>query len=140
VVACEVGEVPGRRGVGLPDRLGTIDQRDIIEFGAADAPGLDDTQKARLVQLAFCLRRQAAQLLGLRCAIAQARDQSLGAGDHCRISVTGVRFRRRACIRFQTDACHVTALVIAPGQVVETGNFHPHFLAEASARETTKAA
>ena len=71
VVAGEVGEIPRHGSVGLPQRIGAIDQRDIIELGAADAFWLHDPEQTGVVQIALGLRRQAPQLLGLGSALAQ---------------------------------------------------------------------
>ena len=35
-MACKIGEVPRRGRVSLPDRIGAIDQRNVVELGATD--------------------------------------------------------------------------------------------------------
>ena len=82
VVAGEIGEIPGHRRIALRERIGAIDQRDVVEFGAADALRLHDPEQAGIVQIALGLRRQTPQLLGPGSALAQARDQRPGAVDH----------------------------------------------------------
>ena len=81
-MAGEVGKIPGHRSVGLPQGIGAIDQRDIVEFGSADPFGLHDPEQARIMQIALSLRREAPQLFRSRRAIAQLRNQRPGAGDH----------------------------------------------------------
>ena len=81
-MAGQIGEIPRHRRIALPERIGAIDQRDIIEFGAADPLGLHDPEQAGLMQVALGLRRQAPQFLGSGGALAQFRDQRLGAGHH----------------------------------------------------------
>ena len=82
VMAGEVGEIPGHRRITLREHIGAIDQRDVIEFGAADPLRLHDPEQAGIMQIAFGLRRQASQLLGLGGTIAQARNQRPGTIDH----------------------------------------------------------
>ena len=91
-MAGEIGEIPRHRGVALPERIGAIDQRDIIEFGAADPLRLHDPKQAGLMQIALGLRRQTPQFLGFGGALAQLRNQRLGAGQHGRIGAV-VRVR-----------------------------------------------
>ena len=64
------------------ERVGAIDQRDIIEFGAADPLRLHDPEQAGVMQIAFGLRRQAPQLLGLGARSRKSRNQRLGTGHH----------------------------------------------------------
>ena len=78
----KIGEIPCHRSVCLPERIGTIDQRDIIEFGAADALWLHDPEQAGVMQVALGLRRQAAQFFGPGRALAQLRDEGPRPGDH----------------------------------------------------------
>jgi len=82
VVARKIGEIPGDRRITLGERIGTIDQRDVVEFGAADPLRLHDPEQAGIVQLALRVRRQPPQLLGSGSTLAQARDQCPGAIDH----------------------------------------------------------
>ena len=107
-MAGEIGKIPGHRRIGLPERIGAIDQRDIVEFGAADPLRLHDPEQAGVMQIAFGLRRQAPQLLGPGSAFAQLRNQRLGPGNHGRIGAV-VRFRTRGqrCVRPSTNTCHV---------------------------------
>ena len=65
VVAGEIGKIPCHGSIGLPQRIGAIDQRDIIEFRAADAFGLHDPEQTGIVQITFGFRRQTPQLFGL---------------------------------------------------------------------------
>ena len=71
VVAGEIGEIPRHRRIRLRERIGAIDQRDVIEFGAADALRLHDPEQAGIMQIALGLRRQASQFFGPGGAIAQ---------------------------------------------------------------------
>ena len=64
VVARKIGEIPGYRRITLGERIGTIDQCDVVEFGAADPLRLHDLEQAGIVQLALRVRRQPPQLLG----------------------------------------------------------------------------
>ena len=63
-------------------RIRAIDQRDIIELGAACAFWLHDPEQTGVVQVALCLRWQAAQFFGLRRALAQLRDEGPRPGEH----------------------------------------------------------
>ena len=82
VMAREIGEIPGHRRIALRQHIGAIDQRDIIEFGAADPLRLHDPEQAGIMQIAFGLRRQAPQFLGFGGAIAQAWNQRPGTFNH----------------------------------------------------------
>ncbi len=64
VVAGEIGEIPRHGSICLSERVGTIDQRDVIEFGAADALWLHDPEQPGVMQIALGLGRQASQFLG----------------------------------------------------------------------------
>ena len=103
VVACQIGEIPGHRRVGLPDRIGAIDQRDIIEFGATYPLRLHDPEQTGVMQIAFGLRRQAPQFLGPGRAVAQLRNERLGAGDHGRIGAVVRAPAPRAGLRLVSD-------------------------------------
>ena len=72
VMAGEIGEIPRHRRIALPERVGAIDQRDVIEFGATDPLRLHDPEQAGVMQIAFGLRRQTAQFLG-----SAARDRAV---------------------------------------------------------------
>ena len=65
VMARKVGKIPRYGSIRLPQRIGAIDQRDIVEFGAADPLGLHDPEQAGIMQIALGLRRQAPQLFRL---------------------------------------------------------------------------
>ena len=81
-MTCKIGKVPGDRCVGSSDRIGAIDQRDIVEFGTAHPLWLQDPEQPGLMQIAFGLGRQTPQFLGPRRPIAQSWNQRFGAGDH----------------------------------------------------------
>ena len=87
VMAGEIGEIPRHRRIGLSQRIGAIDQRDVIELRAADALRLQDPEQTGVVQIALGFRRQAAQRLGPGGALAQFRDQRAGALDHGSMAV-----------------------------------------------------
>ena len=115
VMAGEVGKGPGHGGIALPDRVGAVDQCDIIEFRAADAFRLHDPEQAAFVQFAFGLLGKAAQLFRTRCTLAQPRRQRCGARNHrCVDTAVGIRTRGRACICLQTGSCHLAVLPNAP--------------------------
>ena len=52
-MAGQIGQIPRRRCVRLPDRIGAIDQGDIIELGAPYPLWLHDPKQTGLVQIAF---------------------------------------------------------------------------------------
>ena len=64
-MAGKIGEIPRHGSIRLPQRVGAIDQRDIIELGTANAFGLHDPEQAGVMQIALGLRRQAPKLFGL---------------------------------------------------------------------------
>ena len=71
-MARKVGEGPGRGCVGDGNRLGKVDERHIVEFGAADPLRLQDPEQSRRVQFVLGLRRQPPQLLGPGSPVAQS--------------------------------------------------------------------
>ena len=62
VMAGKVGEIPRDGSIRLPQRIGAVDQCDIVEFGTADALGLQDSKQAGIMQIALGLRRQTPKL------------------------------------------------------------------------------
>ena len=105
MVTGKVGEIPRHGSIGLAQRIGAIDKRDIVEFGPADAFGLHDAKQSGVMQIAFGLRREAPQLLGPGGTIAQLRNQRPGAGDHGGMAIRSHR-RRRTGIRCMAFSCH----------------------------------
>lgn len=43
-MAGKVCEIPRNGSIGLSKRIGAIDQRDIVEFGTAHPPGLNNSK------------------------------------------------------------------------------------------------
>ena len=76
----------------MPERIGAIDQRDIVEFRAPDPLRLHDPEQTGVMQIAFGLRRQTPQLLSPGSAIAQFWNERFGTGNHGRIGAI-VRIR-----------------------------------------------
>ena len=97
VVARKVGKIPCYGSISLRQRVGTIDQRDVVEFGAADALGLHDPEQARIMQIAFGFRRQSPQRFGFGSALAQRRNQCPGPCDNGGVAVRA-RSGGRTCI------------------------------------------
>ena len=87
MVAGKIGEIPSHRRIGLAERIGAIDQRDIIEFGAANALGLHDAEQARLMQLALGLRWQPPQFFGPGGALAKPGNERPSAVNHGSMAV-----------------------------------------------------
>ncbi|MGY3457536.1 hypothetical protein ACVWW5_002986 [Bradyrhizobium sp. LM3.4] len=85
VMARQIGQIPGHRGVCLSEEVRAIDQGDIVEFCAANAPGLEHPEQAGLVQVQFGLRRQVPQLFRSCCAVSQPWYERPGLRDHCRM-------------------------------------------------------
>jgi len=81
-MACQIGEIPCRRRIALTERVGAIDQRDVIEFGAAYPLRLHDPKQAGVMQIAFGLRRQAPQL-----SVLAARSRSCGMSALARATI-----------------------------------------------------
>src|SRR6476661_303230 len=107
MMACEIGKIPGHRSVRLPDCIGTVDQRDIIEFRTADPLWLHNPEQTGLMQIPFGLRRKTPQLLGPGSTIAQLWNERFGTCNHGGVgTVVRVRPRGRACARFSTNTCH----------------------------------
>ena len=115
VVAREIGEVPGHRCIRLPERIGAIDQRDIIEFRASHPLRLHDPEQTRIMQIAFGLRRQTPQLLRPGSALAEYWDERFGTCNHGRIgAVVRIRPRGQICVWHPTNTCHFDVLAISP--------------------------
>ena len=75
----EVGEHPGGRAVAAGDRRDQLDQRAERQLAAADPLRLQYAEEARAVQIGDRLVGKLAQFLALRGALAQHRDERLGA-------------------------------------------------------------
>jgi hypothetical protein len=87
----------------LRQHIGAIDQRDVIEFAAADPLRLHDPEQPGIMQIAFGLRRQPPQFLRRSGAIAQARNQRPGTFDRGGI---GADVRGRTCLWHLAGTSH----------------------------------
>src|ERR1700730_4963667 len=56
VMTCEISKIPCHGSIGLAERIGAIDQCDIIELGAAHALWLYDPEQTGVMQIAFGFR------------------------------------------------------------------------------------
>ena len=65
VMAGEIGKIPRHGSIGLPQCIGAIDQRDVIEFRSTDPFGLHDPKQAGIVQITFGFCRKTPQFFGL---------------------------------------------------------------------------
>ena len=65
VMAGKIGEIPRHGSVRLPQRVGAIDQSDIVKLGTSNAFGLHDSEQTSVMQIALGLRRQAPKLFRL---------------------------------------------------------------------------
>jgi hypothetical protein len=120
MMAREISEIPGYRGISLPNRISAIDQRYIIEFGAAYFFGLYDPEQTGLMQIPFGLRRKTPQFLGPGSTLAQLRNERFGTGNHGSIgAVVHIRPRRQACVRLPTNTCHSTIPRYPAGYTLE---------------------
>ena len=73
MMAGQVGEIPRHGRIRLRQRIGAINQRDIIQLGTAHAFGLHDPEQASIMQVALCLRRQPPEFFGPGRTISQSR-------------------------------------------------------------------
>ena len=96
----EVGQHPGGRAAALADHRGQLEERAVRQLAAADAGRLQHAEETARVQIGDRLVGQAAQLLGPRSALAQHRDQRLGA----RQKLFEAR-RRRALVGLRLGHC-----------------------------------
>jgi hypothetical protein len=120
MMAREISEIPGYRGVGLSNRIGAIDQRDIIEFGSAYSFGLYDPEQTGVMQIPFGLRRKTPQFLGPGSTVAQLRNERFGTSNHGGIgAVVSIGPRGQAGVRFPTNTCHSTVPRYPAGYALE---------------------
>jgi hypothetical protein len=75
----QVGQHPGCRAATPADDRRQLEQRAIGQLAAADAGGLQHAEQTARMEIGDRLVRKPAKLLGPRGALAQNRDQSLGA-------------------------------------------------------------
>ena len=104
-MARQIGKIPRHGSIRLAQRVGAVDQRDIIQLLPADALGLQDPKQAGLVEITLGLGRKPTQLFSLSGALAQLGDERSGPGDHDAVG-TGVLPRGAAGIGLVADLCH----------------------------------
>ena len=75
----KIGQHPGGRAAAAADHRGELEQGAVGQFAAADPGRLQHAEEAARMQVGDGLVGQAAQLLGPLGALAQHRDQRLGA-------------------------------------------------------------
>ncbi len=120
----------------MPERIGAIDQRDVIEFRASHPLRLHDPEQTGVMQIEFGLRRQTPQLLSPGSAIAQFWNERFGTGNHGHISAVGrIRPRGQISAWLPTNTRHfgiprylVRHAVLRYGRSVERGEAAPLFV------------
>ena len=128
MVSSQVGQHPGGRAAALADHRGQLEQRAKRQLAAADARRLQHPEEAARMQIGDRLVRQAAQLFRPRGALAEHRDQRLGARQEL------VEARRRLLIDLRLRHCDplsdkpaCPSLLVAPqlGEILSTSSLDP---------------
>ena len=91
-MARKVRQRPRRGCVGHGDRFGEVDERHVVEFGAADPLGLQNPEQAGRMKILLGLRWQPPQLFRPCGPLAQLRHERPCPRHHGGIVITVIRF------------------------------------------------